>query len=67
MKNLNFILSEDNYRAIDEVRATLNIIASMGFSGTDHQCNDLSKNDLITVLCMAEEKLKHVLADTDKS
>lgn len=67
MKDLYYALSEDSYRAIDEVRATLNIVASMGLSGNDNNCNDLSKNDLITVLCMAEEKLKCALQDTSKS
>lgn len=41
--SIEFGLSEDTVRHIDEVRATLNLIASMGIEGTGDSCNDLSK------------------------
>lgn len=61
--SIEFGLSEDTVRHIDEVRATLNLIASMGIEGTGDSCNDLSKKDLISVLCQAEQKLKMALAE----
>lgn len=64
MKDITFKLSEDNYRVINEVRATLNMMASMGFSDTNDCCNDLSKDDLVNVLIQAEQRLKHVLNET---
>lgn len=66
MSTHTFTLTEENYTIINEVRATLNIIASMGFSGTSDNCNDLSKNDLITVLVQLEQKLKLALDETTK-
>ncbi|MEF9957981.1 MAG: hypothetical protein RR767_12415 [Acinetobacter sp.] len=64
MKNISFKLSEDNYRVINEVRATLNMMASMGLSDTNDSCNDLSKDDLVCVLVQAEQRLKQVLNET---
>lgn len=64
MRDIIFKLSEDNYRVINEVRATLNMMASMGFSDTNDSCNDLSKYDLVNVLVQAEQRLKQVLNET---
>lgn len=64
MRDITFKLSEDNYRVINEVRATLNMIASMGLSDANDSCNDLSKDDLVSVLIQAEQRLKHVLNET---
>ncbi|RYZ33117.1 MAG: hypothetical protein EOP49_36410 [Sphingobacteriales bacterium] len=61
--SIEFGLSEDTMRHIDEVRATLNLIASMGIEGTGDSCTDLSKKDLISVLCQAEQKLKMALGE----
>lgn len=67
MKHPCFSLSEDNYNTVNEVRATLNIIASMGLNDTSDSCNQLSKDDLISVLLQAEQRLKRVLEETEKS
>lgn len=57
MRDIIFKLSEDNYRVINEVRATLNMMASMGLSDSNDSCNDLSKDDLVNVLVLAEQRL----------
>jgi len=64
MRNIIYQLSEENYQVINEVRATLNIMASMGLSDSNDSCNDLSKDDLISVLLQAECRLKQVLQNT---
>ena len=61
--SIEFRLSEDTKRSIDQVRAMLSVIATMGLSGTDDSCTDISKNDLIDVMSLAEEKLKGALDD----
>ena len=60
--SIEYGLSEATMRHIDEVRATLSLIASMGMAGTSDSCNDLSKADLISVLAQAEQKLQNVLS-----
>ncbi|MCH7329648.1 hypothetical protein [Acinetobacter modestus] len=67
MKHPCFSLSEDNYNVVNEVRATLNIVASMGLTDTSDSCNQLSKDDLISVLLQAEQRLKRVLEETEKN
>ncbi|MEN8319751.1 hypothetical protein [Acinetobacter junii] len=67
MKHPCFSLSEDNYNIVNEVRVTLNIVASMGLNDTSDSCNQLSKDDLISVLLQAEQRLKQVLDETAKN
>lgn len=64
MRNIIYQLTEENYQVINEVRATLNMMASMGLSDSNDSCNDLSKDDLICVLSQAEHRLKQVLQNT---
>ncbi len=64
MRNIIYQLTEENYQVINEVRATLNMMASMGLSDSNDSCNDLSKEDLICVLSQAECRLKQVLQNT---
>lgn len=64
MRNFIYQLSEENYQVINEVRATLNMMASMGLSDSNDSCNDISKDDLISVLLQAECRLKQVLQNT---
>jgi len=64
MRNIIYQLTEENYQVINEVRATLNMMASMGLSDSNDSCNDLSKDDLISVLLQAECRLKQVLKNT---
>lgn len=59
--SIEFQLNEETRRSIDQVRAMLGMMATMGLSGTDDSCTDISKNDLIGVLSLAEEKLKIAL------
>lgn len=67
MKDPYFSISEDNYNIINEVRATLNIVASMGLTSTNNRCHQLSTEDLISVLLQAEQRLKQVLDETAKN
>lgn len=60
---LEFGLSEDTRRLIDEVRASIAITYSMGLTGTDDSCTDISKNDLISVMAQWERTLKQALSD----
>lgn len=46
MRNFIYQLSEENYQVINEVRATLNMMASIGLSDSNDSCNDISKDDL---------------------
>lgn len=55
MKHPYFSLSEDNYNIVNEVRVALNIVASMGLTDTSDSCNQLFKNDLISILLQAEQ------------
>lgn len=64
MRNFFYQLSEENYQVVNEVRATLNMMASMGLSDSNDSCNNLSKDDLISVLLQAESRLRQVLENT---
>lgn len=64
MRNFFYQLSEENYQVINEVRATLNMMASMGLSDSNDSCNNLSKDDLISVLLQAESRLRQALENT---
>lgn len=60
MNEIHFTISEKNARLLNEVRATLSIISSMGINSNDRDCDQLIMEDLVTVLCSAEEKLQHI-------
>lgn len=60
MNEIHFTISEKNARLLNEVRATLSIIASIGINSNDQDCDQLTMEDLVTVLYSAEEKLQHV-------
>lgn len=59
--HIDYVLSEDTRRTIDEVRASINVLYSMGLTGTDDSCNDISKTDLISVMAQWERTLKDAL------
>ena len=61
--NIEFGLSEETRQTIDSVRAHLSIIYSMALANTSDSCNELSMNDLVEVLCHAEQRLKGALKD----
>lgn len=60
---IEFGLSEDTKQVIDSVRAHLSIIYSMALANTSDSCNELSMNDLVEVLCHAEQRLKAALKE----
>ncbi|OUY08740.1 hypothetical protein [Acinetobacter populi] len=59
-KQIEFGITQAHADLIDEVRATLNMIAVMGMDGTSDHVAHLSKGDLITVLDKAQFRLKQV-------
>lgn len=61
--SIEFGLSEDTKQVIDSVRAHLSIIYSMALANTSDSCNELSMNDLVEVLCHAEQRLKGALSE----
>lgn len=59
-RQIEFGITQTHIDLIDEVRATLNMIAVMGMDGTSDRVTHLSKGDLITVLDKAQFRLKQV-------
>lgn len=59
-KGIEFGITQEHLYLIDEVRATLNLIAVMGMDGTNERITHLSKTDLITVLESITSRLQKI-------
>lgn len=55
-----FAMSEANFNMLDEVRATLHLISSMGMADRKQYLSNISKSDMITVLDGLQYKLKKI-------